>query len=119
MLRYIYQHSNKAFTIKPAAFYRLGGKEFLSQHVVPLNIFKGSLIIVISQPFSAYDSYFKNEKSKLLLGVERTGFTLFCTSDCKYIRRGSKTPPRKWAPSLWSDTANAHFPGMLIRSILG
>lgn len=59
MIWYIYQHSNKALMIRLSTLYRLGGKEFLSQHVVPLNIFKGSLIIVFSHPFSAYDSYFK------------------------------------------------------------
>lgn len=84
MLWYIYQHSNKAFTIRPSTLYRLGGKEFLSQHVVPLNIFKGSLITVFSHTFSVYDSYFENKKIKLLLGVECTVFLLFCTSGCKY-----------------------------------
>lgn len=87
MTRYIYQHSNKAFAIRPSTLYRLGGKEFLSQHVVPLNIFKGSLIIVFPHPFSAYDSYFKNKERKLPLGVECTAFMLFCTSGCKYYSR--------------------------------
>lgn len=67
MIWYIYQHSNKAFAIRPSALYELGGKEFLSQHVVPLSIFKGSLIIVFSHPFSAYD--YTNKKGKLLLAV--------------------------------------------------
>lgn len=64
MMWFFYQHSNKAFTIRPCTLYRLGGKEFLSQHVVPLNIFKCSLIIVFSHPFSACDSYFKNKKKR-------------------------------------------------------
>lgn len=89
MLWYIYQHSNKAFTIRPSTLYRLGGKEFLSQHVVPLNIFKGSLITVFSHTLSAYDS--ENKKRKLLLGVECTVFLLFCTSGCKYCYQEGTT----------------------------
>lgn len=68
MLWYSYQHSNKAFTVRPSTSYRLGGKEFLSQHVVPLNIFKGSLITVFSHTLSAYDSYFENKKKKIATG---------------------------------------------------
>lgn len=67
MIRYIYQHSNRAFAIRPSALYGLGRKEFLSQHVVPLNIFKGTLMIAFSHPFSSHD--YTNKKGKLLLGV--------------------------------------------------
>lgn len=66
MIRYIYQHSNKAFAIRPSALNGLGGKEFLSQHVVSSNIFKGSLIIAFSHPFSAYD--YTNKKGKIAPG---------------------------------------------------
>lgn len=87
MMWFFYQHSNKAFTIRPCTLHRLGGKEFMSQHVVPLNIFKCSLIIVFSHPFSACDSYFKNKKRKLFLGFECTIFMLFCISDYKYYNQ--------------------------------
>lgn len=66
MIWYIYQHSNRAFAIRPPALYGLERKEFLSQHVVPLNIFKGSLIIVFSHPFSAYD--YTNKKRRIAPG---------------------------------------------------
>jgi len=32
-------------------------------------------------------TYLKNKKRQLLLGVERTAFMLFCTSDCKYYNQ--------------------------------
>lgn len=70
MIWFIYPHRNKAFAIRHSALYGFEGKDFLSQHVVPLNIFKGSLIIVFSHHSSAYD--YINKKRKIAPGVRST-----------------------------------------------
>lgn len=77
MIWYIYQHSNKAFAIRPSALKGLAGKDFLSQHVVSSNMFKGSLITAFSHPFSAYD--YTNKKEKIAPGGRSALCSCYCT----------------------------------------
>lgn len=52
-------------------------RTFLSQHVVSSNIFKGSLIIAFSHPFSAYD--YTNKKEKIAPGGRSTLYLCYST----------------------------------------
>lgn len=90
MIQCIYQHSNRAFAIRLSALYGLGRKEFLSQHVVPLNIFKGSLMIAFSHPFSAHD--YTNKKGKITPGGKSVLYSCYSTplTESGAIRRVNK-----------------------------
>lgn len=85
MMWYIYQHSNKAFTIRPCTLYMLQGEEFLSQHVVPLNILKCSLIITFHILFVECDSYLKNKMKKKYIFLIAPGGWVFCICAILYL----------------------------------